>query len=233
MATNVAERDHRKWWSKQASDHRYSKSALKGVNERWLPARVKNLQKQTRVKKPRNFKPKRRSVPRAPYNDSSFLMRVRRTGGLAPPTPSLALPSPSFSNLDSVAYQDFLEYEDYGYGSMAGLIRLRLSDDDGDRSTVANNFDDVNMCVVDPVSPARNVEQRLDEGVSRFEMRSLPSGDAAATEDGRMKSLEEENVLLKDRLVLMQQEVDELRERLHGGQSGGVVQDDTQSCLGS
>ena len=258
MATSVVEGHRaaplgmkRKWWSSgeaRESEQRYSKVVYKGVNEQnqglVAATRVKNLQTQKRVKT-RKFKPKRRvprSVPRAPFNDSSFLMRVRRSGGLASlvsPAPSSGFPSPAFSNLDSVAYKDFLDHEDYGYGSMTGLIRFRPREDEEETSggaTVANNFDDVNMCV-EPrlaVSPTQNLEQRLD----RLEMTNLPprelkASQRVASQNSRIKFLEDENLVLKDRLFLVQQEVNELRERLQGGQSSNLIleNDDSQSCL--
>lgn len=238
---------HRKWWNKGArqGDQRYSKNTahktVKEQDQSLVPSRLHNLQKHQNRVKTRKFKPKRRvprTVPRAPFNDSSFLMRVRRSGGIASlvslaPSSSSVFQSPAFSNLDSVAYQDFLDHEDYGYGSMAGLIRLRDTEveEDGDSATVVNNFDDVNMCAV---SPGQNLEQRVD----RFEMTDLPkelvASQRVASQDSRVRYLEDENLVLKYRLFLIQQEVNELRERLRG-QSSNLVQenDSTQSCLDS
>ncbi|KAG0581373.1 hypothetical protein KC19_4G246200 [Ceratodon purpureus] len=250
MATFVAEQralaplKHRKWWNKgtKGVEQRYSKStvqaAVKAQGYQGLVPLLGLHKQQNRVTTKRKFKPKRRvprTVPRAPFNDSSFLMRVRRSGGLA----SLISPAPSSpsvfqsSDLDLVAYQDFLDHEDYGYGSMAGLIRLRRPEEEkGDSDIVDNSFDDVNMCAS---SLGQNLEQRVD----RFEMMDLPreeleASQRVASRDSRIRDLEDENLVLKDRLFLVQQEVNELRERLRGQSRNSVEENDsTQSCLES
>ena len=82
----------------------------------------------------------------------------------------------------------------------------------------------------------QNLEQRFD----RFEMTDLPARELeasqrVASQDSRIRHLEDENLVLKDRLFLMQQEVNKLKERLQGGQSWNLIleNDDTQSCLDS
>uniref|UniRef100_A0A7I4DHN4 Uncharacterized protein n=1 Tax=Physcomitrium patens TaxID=3218 RepID=A0A7I4DHN4_PHYPA len=137
----------------------------------------------------------------------------------------------------SVPWTDLLDLEDYGYGSMTGLIRLRRVENDGDEwggaSTVVNDPDVINMCEVEqrlPSSPAdslERLEQRIDRGVSRFEIRG------AAKQDRRIQDLQDENLLLKHRLLLVQQEVNELRQRLQADQSCNPNDSsETHSCFG-
>jgi len=174
----------------------------------------------------------RRSVPRAPYNDSSFLMRVRKAGGLESQivalTPSSFMSTPKDSSYKLDTYE-----EDYGYGSMTGLIRLRPNEDDGgSSSSTVENEEPPSVLQADSME---QLERRLD----RFEMTRPRGSDVlkelrAARQDCHVKCLEDENLVLKDRLSAMQQEINELRQRLHGGQFTGNadVGDDSQSCLG-
>jgi hypothetical protein len=143
-----------------------------------------------------------RTVPRAPFNDSSFLMRVRKAGGLesqiVPLTPFSFMSTPKDSSYKLDTYE-----EDYGYGSMTGLIRLRSYEDDDNRSCCSNNSD------------AEERELSLEQRLDRFEMthpvlRELQT----ARQDCYLKCLEDENVVLKDRIFQMQQEISELRRRL-------------------
>ncbi|KAG0630370.1 hypothetical protein M758_1G173600 [Ceratodon purpureus] len=199
--------------------------------------RLDGVQKESHVKR-RKFYAKRRvprSVPRAPYNDSSFLMRVKRLGGLESSvvslTPTSFMSSPKDSSYKLDTYEDFVDHEDYGYGSMTGLIRLRRGED-GDQSsgcsTVENNSGDENVCVEHPsvlssADSAEQMEQRLDRGVSRFEMTHPAPHEFAelrvARQDSHIQYMENENLVLKDRLSLMQQELNELRRRLQEGQN--------------
>lgn len=171
----------------------------------------------------------RRSVPRAPYNDSSFLMRVRKAGGLESQivalTPFSFMSTPKDSSYKLDTYE-----EDYGYGSMTGLIRLRSDEDDG-----GSTVEDGELPSELPADSMKQLEQRLD----RFEMTRPRESDVmaelqAARQECRIKCLEDENLVLKDRLFLMQQELNELRQRVQGGQLTCNVNvcDDSQSCLG-
>jgi hypothetical protein len=226
----------RKWCGQGARQNkqRYGKNIHKVVKEQSHGfRRLDDLQKQRGVKR-RRFYGKRRvpkTVPRAPYNDNSFLMRVRRSGGLESSvvslTPTSFMSSPKDSSYKLDTYEDFVDHEDYGYGSMTGFIRLRRGED-GDRSsgsTVESNSGDENVCVEHPSVPSADtveqMEQRLDRGVSRFEMtRPSPHNFAelrVARQDSHIQYLEDENLVLKDRLFLVQQEVNELTQRLQEG----------------
>lgn len=234
----VAPLGKRKWYGKGArqSKPRYNKDTDKVVKESQSQG-LGVLQKESRLKR-RKFFAKRRipkTVPRAPYNDSSFIMRVRRSGGLEShvaltPTSFMSTSKDSSYKLD--AYEEFVDHADYGYGSMTGLIRLRATED-GARSSGCSTIEnfgssDDNMCVEHPSVPpaddsAEQMEQRLDRGVSRFEMAHPSSQEfvelRVARQDSHMQYLEDENLVLKDRLCLIQQEVNELRQRLQEGQS--------------
>lgn len=235
----------RKWWgigAARQSNPRYNKNIHKVVKQQGQGLK---LQKKRRFK--RRSVP--RTVPRAPYNDSSFLMRVRKAGGLeslVALTPSSFMSTPKDSSYKLDTCEDVANLEDYGYGSMTGLIRLRPGAGDEDRSsgssTVDNNSD-VELSSVLPADSVEQLEQRLDRGVSRFEMRHPSPRELDVLKELRVtrqechiKCLEDENLVLKDRLFLMQQEINELRRRLEGGEKCDVdvsdESDDSQSCLG-
>jgi hypothetical protein len=98
-----------------------------------------------------------------------------------------------------------------GYGSMKGLIRLRADagyaageDSGSDESDVEEHVE---------------VERRLDHDLSRFEMVHLPAALGGGEEDdedeeARAARLEEENLTLRERLFLMERDMDDLRRRL-------------------
>ncbi|VAI63935.1 unnamed protein product [Triticum turgidum subsp. durum] len=104
-----------------------------------------------------------------------------------------------------------------GYGSMKGLIRLRASsprhpgDAEGDDDDSSSGSD---------VEEHVEVERRLDHDLSRFEMvypGGMANGGAYVFEDDQdvhVARLEEENLTLKERLFLMEQEVGDMRRRL-------------------
>lgn len=246
----------RQWRGKGAKriDQRYTvntRSVVRGKSQGLDYSRVKDLQKNNRLH-PRKFHRKRKSVfrtvPRAPYNDNSFLMRVRRSGGLD----CTISPAPSSDLLSSpaVSYHESSPGEDYGYGSMTGLIRLRPAPDcdrtsSSSRSNVENNSSADDMCVeppsVIPSDSADEVMQRIGNNLSQFEMigSSPRHSDYALTEarltrqDAHIEFLENENFVMKERLSLIQQESNELRKRFTGGQTGEYVDesDDSQSCI--
>ncbi|XP_042056889.1 uncharacterized protein LOC121801461 [Salvia splendens] len=168
-----------------------------------------------------------RSAPFAPRNTTSFLIRAKKSGGIAPvvspfpatpsvlPTPIL---SPSTEVLGNMAKE---EWGVDGYGSMKGLIRLRSlgngeEEEDGGGSSESDMEEHV------------EVERRLDHDLSRFEMLYDPnSGNAVGgmehhnilenrvdDQDSHIAQLEEENLNLKERLFLMEGEMGDLRRRL-------------------
>ncbi|KAG6420528.1 hypothetical protein SASPL_117059 [Salvia splendens] len=167
-----------------------------------------------------------RSAPYAPRNTTSFLIRAKKSGGIAPvvspfpvtpsvlPTPIL---SPSTEVLGNMAKE---EWGVDGYGSMKGLIRLRsLGHEDGEEDEGDSSESDVEEHV--------EVERRLDHDLSRFEMIYNPnSGNAGGIEyhnilenrvddqDTHIAQLEEENLNLKERLFLMEGELGDMRRRL-------------------
>lgn len=109
-----------------------------------------------------------------------------------------------------------------GYGSMNGLIRLRSPGNEENRDETGTSSDSES-----DVEEHVEVERRLDHDLSRFEM-IYPSGFVGDDEsryenlleskvddqDALIAQLEEENLTLKERLFLMEQEIVELRRRL-------------------
>ncbi|XP_073394978.1 uncharacterized protein [Physcomitrium patens] len=247
---------------KGASQNRYYKNMYKGVRSReqsqdYNPPRLKDLRKQNRLGTKKFYAKRRvpRSVPRAPFNDSTYLMHMRRSGGLAslePTVPSPVFSSPASSSYKLGNYEQIVDGNDYGYGSMTGLIHLRPTDD-GDRSsgsTVDNDFSNdmyVEQPSVSSADSAQELEQRLEKDISRFEMAPIPETTSegfleqrVARQDIHIAHLEDENLVLKERLFLIQQEIDELNQRLLSGQRCDVGESDdneeihdAQSCLGT
>lgn len=103
-----------------------------------------------------------------------------------------------------------------GYGSMKGLIRLRPGGGDVD------DVDDEDGSSDSDVEEHVEVERRLDQDLSRFEM-VYPNDGAAAPyaleqrvddQDTHIARLEEENLTLKERMFLMEREMEDFRRRL-------------------
>ncbi|CAK9191808.1 unnamed protein product [Sphagnum troendelagicum] len=223
----ISSSSKRKWKGKGfRSNQRYRKKNITRPgqggyvhHQEYDPPRLGELRWQNRLKTRKYFREKKRSssipmtVPRAPFNDSSYLMRVRQP-------------------------------EEIGvgnrYGSMTGLIHLRPTDDQRSSSSTIDNNELDDMLSDDPAAvvhessaeSARQLEQRLDRDVSRFEMTyPLPQKtpeelleERAARQDSHIAELEDENLTLRERLFLMQQEVYELRQRIQGEFHGDIDQ---------
>uniref|UniRef100_A0ACD5Y5Y5 Uncharacterized protein n=1 Tax=Avena sativa TaxID=4498 RepID=A0ACD5Y5Y5_AVESA len=163
----------------------------------------------------------------APRNTTSFIIRAKRAGGIAPlvspcPVTPAVLPTPVISpSRDEGLLSDVLAQRQWGvdgYGSMKGIIRLRPhppNDEDDDNSSGGSS--DVEEHV--------EVERRIDHDLSRFEMVCPQLGGEYVIEeddeydrqrqdvDVHVARLEEENLTLKERLFLMEQEVGDMRRR--------------------
>ncbi|PIN22749.1 hypothetical protein CDL12_04535 [Handroanthus impetiginosus] len=172
-----------------------------------------------------------RSAPFAPRNTTSFLIRAKKSGGIAPlvspyPATPAVLPTPIFSPSREVLVD--MAKEEWGvdgYGSMKGLIRLRSpghemeAHEDDEEDEGGSSESDVEEHV--------EVERRLDHDLSRFEMIYDPSSNNVGgmeynnvlenrvdDQDSHIAQLEEENLILKERLFLMERELTDLRRRL-------------------
>lgn len=197
----------------------------------YKPPTLHELQSQNRLKA-RKFYPKKkfnnRFAPYAPRNTTSFLIRAKKSGGIAslvspcPVTPAV-LPTPIFSPsrevLGDMAKE---EWGVDGYGSMKGLIRLRSpgheleihEDEEDEEGGAGSSESDVEEHV--------EVERRLDHDLSRFEMIYPNYGvehnnvleNRVDDQDSHIAQLEEENLTLKERLFLMERELGDLRRRL-------------------
>ncbi|KAF3341316.1 hypothetical protein FCM35_KLT10160 [Carex littledalei] len=188
----------------------------------YYPPSLHDLQVQNHIKSRRFYKkkyPNPRFAPYAPRNTTSFIIRSKKSGGIAslispsPVTPAI-LPTPRFSptreRLVDMAKE---EWGVDGYGSMSGRIRLRSPkepQDEGDRSSDSSESD---------VEEHVEVERRLDHDLSRFEMIYPVGHDEAPDGEGdqaeaRVARLEEENLTLRERLFLVETEMGEIRRRL-------------------
>ncbi|KAA8515729.1 hypothetical protein F0562_018660 [Nyssa sinensis] len=189
----------------------------------YKPPNLNELQYQNRLKA-RRFYPKKkfnnRFAPFAPRNTTSFIIRAKKSGGIAslvspcPVTPAI-LPTPIFSPSSEVLVD--MAKEEWGvdgYGSMKGLIRLRSPGHEAEEEEEGgggSSDSDVEEHV--------EVERRLDHDLSRFEMIYPNSGDEHANllenrvddQDTHITQLEEENLTLKERLFLMERELEDLR----------------------
>ncbi|XP_016462077.2 uncharacterized protein LOC107785315 isoform X1 [Nicotiana tabacum] len=201
----------------------------------YKPPTLNDLQQQNRLKA-RRFFPKKKfyhnnnnnmNAPYAPRNTSSYIIRAKKSGGIAslvspcPVTPAV-LPTPIFSPSREVLVD--MAKEEWGvdgYGSMNGLIRLRSpgheveGHEDEEEEEGGSSESDVEEHV--------EVERRLDHDLSRFEMIYPNSGgleynnvleNRVDDQDSHIAQLEEENLILKDRLFLMERELGDLRRRL-------------------
>ncbi|PSR90234.1 hypothetical protein CEY00_Acc30434 [Actinidia chinensis var. chinensis] len=195
----------------------------------YKPPTLNELQHQNRMKA-RKFYPKKkftnRFAPYAPRNTTSFIIRAKKSGGIAslvspcPVTPAV-LPTPIFSPsrevLGDMAKE---EWGVDGYGSMKGLIRLRSPGNDGDANE--DEEEEEGGSSDSDVEEHVEVERRLDHDLSRFEMVYPNYGvdynnvleNRVDDQDTHIAQLEEENLILKERLFLMEREFDDLRRRL-------------------
>ena len=192
----------------------------------YQPPTLHELQSQNRLKA-RKFYPKKkfnaRFAPYAPRNTTSYIIRAKKSGGIAslvspcPVTPAV-LPtpilSPSREMLGDMAKE---EWGVDGYGSMKGLIRLRDVHDDEDDEDGGGGSSDSD------VEEHVEVERRLDHDLSRFEMiyPNYGGGDynnalenRVDDQDSHIAQLEEENLTLRERLFLMERELGDVRRRL-------------------
>ncbi|XP_042515940.1 uncharacterized protein LOC122090157 [Macadamia integrifolia] len=220
-----------------------SGNAIFGGVGSYKPPTLHELQSRNRLKA-RRFYPKKkfsRFAPFAPRNTTSFIIRAKKSGGIAslvspcPVTPAV-LPTPMFSPsrevLGDMAKE---EWGVDGYGSMKGLIRLRspgheireeVRDDEEEEEGGGSSESDVEEHV--------EVERRLDHDLSRFEMIYPNCGDEHANllenrvddQDTHIAQLEEENLTLKERIFLMERELMDLRRRLQCLETGNRAQNE-------
>ncbi|XP_074292596.1 uncharacterized protein LOC141619479 [Silene latifolia] len=198
---------------------------------------VFDVEQQNRGKVRRYYQPKRKFINRmgpyahAPRNTTSFIIRAKKSGGIAslvspcPVTPAV-LPTPVFSpSKEAVVDMAKEEWGVDGYGSMKGLIRLRSPGSD-EREDDYDEEDETGGCGSSDsdVEEHVEVERRLDHDLSRFEMIYPNAGGGVDhhnllesrvdDQDTHIAQLEEENVMLKDRVYFMERELGDMRRRL-------------------
>ncbi|XP_008812511.2 uncharacterized protein LOC103723387 [Phoenix dactylifera] len=199
----------------------------------YKPPTLKELQFQNRVKA-RRFYPKKkftRFAPFAPRNTTSFIIRAKKSGGIAslvspcPVTPAI-LPTPKFSPTREGLVDMAEEWGVDGYGSMKGLIRLRSPSGYEIRPAgpgeEEEDIDDGSS--ESDVEEHIEVERRLDHDLSRFEMvypgeeqggpASYLLENRVDDHDTHIAQLEEENLTLKERLFLMERDMADMCRRL-------------------
>ncbi|KAA8520298.1 hypothetical protein F0562_014554 [Nyssa sinensis] len=208
----------------------------------YKPTNLNELQSQNRLKA-RPFYPKKkfnnRFAPFAPRNTTSYIIRAKKSGGIAslvspcPVTPAI-LPTPIFSPSREVLVD--MAKEEWGvdgYGSMKGLIRLRSQGHEAEEEEEGGGSSDSD------VEEHVEVERRLDHDLSRFEMIYPNCGDEQTNllenrvddQDTHIAQLEEENLTLKERLFLMGKELDNLRRRVQWLETdGGRVRDNIEEA---
>ncbi|KAK8952191.1 hypothetical protein KSP39_PZI004868 [Platanthera zijinensis] len=204
----------------------------------YMPPTLSELQHQNRLRARRFYPKKKHSsfAPFAPRNTTSFIIRAKKSGGIAslvspcPVTPAI-LPTPTFSpSREGLVDMAKEEWGVDGYGSMKGLIRLRPPTSGCNHgagwTTEEEDADDGSS--ESDVEEHVEVERRLDHDLSRFEI-VYPSfaeeqGVAASAahllenrvgdQDTHIAQLEEENLTLRERLFLLEREMGEIRRRV-------------------
>ncbi|TYK21658.1 mushroom body large-type Kenyon cell-specific protein 1 [Cucumis melo var. makuwa] len=208
----------------------------------YQPPSLYELQSQNRNKARKFYSKKKfnnRFAPYAPRNTSSFIIRAKKSGGIAslvspcPVTPAV-LPSPMFSpSREALGDMAKEEWGVDGYGSMKGLIRLRGSENKAEVQVEEEEEGSGGSSDSD-VEEHLEVERRLDHDLSRFEMIYQNYGveynncleNTVDDQDSHIAQLEEENLTLKERLFIMETEVVELRRKLQLLEGGSAAIDD-------
>ncbi|KAJ8565673.1 hypothetical protein K7X08_008249 [Anisodus acutangulus] len=208
----------------------------------WTPKNIYNseFQKPHRFFQKKKQRENYRFTPFTPHNTTSFLIRAKKSGGIAsivspcPVTPAV-LPTPKFSParevLADVAKE---EWGVDGYGSMNGLIRVRSPE---------NEPDEGEGVIVSWDSDVEEVEKRLSHDLSRFEMIYDPrNGGSGSGRDGygfgyrvddveeHIERLEEENMELKEKMYVMERELEELRKRVRYLEGEDENGSDNEAC---
>uniref|UniRef100_A0A1D1XMU6 Protein HEXIM2 n=1 Tax=Anthurium amnicola TaxID=1678845 RepID=A0A1D1XMU6_9ARAE len=197
----------------------------------YRPPALSDLQSQNRAKAFRFYPKKKfaRFAPLAPRNTTSFIIRAKKSGGIAslvspcPVTPAI-LPTPKFSpSREGLVDMAKEEWGVDGYGSMKGLIRLRSPTANEMRGDEEDDMEEGSS--ESEVEEHVEVERRLDHDLSRFEMVYPTMGDDHGApgyllenrvddQDAHIAQLEEENLTLKEKLFLMEREMGDLRRRM-------------------
>eukprot|EP00246_Nothoceros_aenigmaticus_P014512 TRINITY_DN555_c0_g1_i1.p1 TRINITY_DN555_c0_g1~~TRINITY_DN555_c0_g1_i1.p1 ORF type:complete len:288 (-),score=60.52 TRINITY_DN555_c0_g1_i1:567-1430(-) len=213
-------------WGGGAVDSANVKFKQVGVYE---PPRLQDLKWQNRLKTKRHYI--WRNPPHAPRNTSTYILQSKRAGAFefltspAIDSTSLAPASSPLPLYKEGVVEEVKQWGVDGYGSMTNLIRLRSSSDDEQMGAVhfdgTFNGDGVQSGDTGAHS-MRGVEQRLEQDLVRFELTYPPRRmeDQYALQrrveeqEQQIAFLEDENLTLRERVYILQQEMGDLRQRL-------------------
>lgn len=120
-----------------------------------------------------------------------------------------------------------------GYGSMNGLIRMKATNmgggagEEGDDEAEEEEGEEENEGHY--AQSLQQLEQRLDQGLNRFEMvypcntdprQAPPLQVLLVDQEHHIAQLEEENLTLRERLSFIERELGDLRSRIHALEGG-------------
>lgn len=195
------DQDKFKFKNPNANPSGYVRSSIKTSSNR------NNNNQRKRLKYRRYLKSKTKA-PLAPRNTTSFIMRAKKLGGITS-SPSLNTPdvlhtpvfSPSSEDLVDAAKE---EWGVDGYGTMKGLIRIRSCGNNEHFEMICPKYDHYKSCVL---------ENRVDD------------------QGSHIAQLEEQNLIMKERLLLMEKDFSDMRMKLQGleMQSQGFIKDNNNN----
>lgn len=223
---------------------------------KFRPPRLQDLRRQNRQNAESYFhsskkfrkEPQPASVPEAPRNTTSFIMRANKLGINAPVvSPALPISSPSpwaSGTAGEQLVEEALELRVDPYGSMNGCIRLKSpdlgssggSDKDGSSgeshgTTSSDSVEQVHQVdshqeVASRPEQGEEREERKEHGWHNFEMLYSPERSDGEGKNGNrflrarieeqeteIAHLQEENMTLRERIFLLEQEMKETKRR--------------------
>ncbi|XP_047332778.1 uncharacterized protein LOC124936330 [Impatiens glandulifera] len=164
----------------------------------------------------------------APRNTTSFLIRANRCGGIAelvspyPVTPAILETPQLLPSREVLGDMVKEEWGVDGYGSMNGLIRLKEHEHD----EVENENEEGNGSSSSDSDDHIEMEKKLDHDLRRFEMiyrknyggrrrdDKLVLENRVNDQDDHISELEKENMLLREKLNFIENEMNDLKKIL-------------------
>eukprot|EP01018_Ginkgo_biloba_P038377 Gb_10637 [translate_table: standard] len=164
-------------------------------------------------------------APDAPRNTTSYIIRAKNSGGIAPCINTPSPPAPASVGFVTLPYKEGIveqvnqEWGVDSYGSMKGLLRVRHTNKENREDEDNNHEPDLDKCLQ---VLEEKLEQKLDQDLSRFEL-VYPSNSEIGPrileirindQDNQIAHLEEESTNLKERVFCMEQELHNLKLRM-------------------